>query len=316
MSSMDNMTLTKALDKFLLIKTASMRSDATIKWYQSIVGAMVNELGASCDVSKITEDDVLLYVTGLRKRDSRYQNAPQKPVQNGGLSRETITTHIRALKSFWSWASNRYDLKNPMYSIKLPKQQPRKPKAIETSDFVKLFNAVSDDICKCPQRERAILALLADSGVRRAGLLSLTTEIDTVRRVGRVTEKGYKERQVSWTRYTSHLLDKWLAVRDSVENDALFISLNDGKALQVSAINQILKRLKAKAGVTGRVNPHSFRHNFARQYLLSGGDLSTLSDILGHESVEVTNQFYAIFTEQELARLQDEHSPLLRMLNL
>lgn len=308
-------TLKDAFDKYILLKTASMRSDATIKWYHTMLKPMLAELGQDCDVMQVSEDAVLTYVASLRNRDNRYVDAPQKPVQDGGLSHDSILAHIRAMKGFWSWAAKRYKIVNPMDEIKMPKQQKRKPKAIEPSDFVKLFNSISDETCKCPARDRAMLALLADSGVRRQGLLSLTTDIDLIRRKATVTEKGMKQRQISWTRYTSNLLDKWLAIRADVDNDALFISMNTGEPLQVSGVNQILDRLKAKAGVNGRTNPHSFRHNFARQYLLSGGDLATLSEILGHESTDTTAHFYLIFTEQELAALQDEHSPLLRMLD-
>src|SRR5688572_13255842 len=110
-------TLNNALDKFLLIKTASMRSDETVKWYKSIVGAMVVEIGHECDVTTISEDVVLHYVASLRTRDSRYQSAKQKPVQEGGLSRDSISSHIRALKSFWKWAAKRYKVLNPMDGI-------------------------------------------------------------------------------------------------------------------------------------------------------------------------------------------------------
>lgn len=307
-------TLNDAFKKFLLIKTASMRSDETIKWYKSIVGAMVAEIGHECDVTNISEDVVLQYVASLRNRDTRYQSGKQKPMQEGGLSSDSISSHIRALKAFWSWAEKRYKVQNPMEGIKLPKQPPRKPKAIDPSDFVKLFNAISDETCICPQRDRALLALLADSGARRAGITSLTTKIDTIRRIATVTEKGMKQREISWTYFTSQLLDKWLAVRPATDNNALFVSVLDGLPLQPGGINQMLSRLKIKAGVTGRTNPHSYRHGFAIQYLLSGGDLATLSQILGHESSDITATFYAIFTQQELSRLQDEHSPLLRML--
>ena len=44
--------------------------------------------------------------------------------------------------------------------------------------------------------------------------------------------------------------------------------------LTTEGIRQVLKRLGKKAGVEGPVNPHSFRHGFAREYLLSGGDLA------------------------------------------
>jgi integrase/recombinase XerD len=75
-------------------------------------------------------------------------------------------------------------------------------------------------------------------------------------------------------------------------------------------VNQLLERLKIKAGISGRVNPHAFRHAFAKLYLMSGGDLASLSDLMGHSDVQVTKQFYSVFSQEELKRKHAQHSPL------
>ena len=76
----------------------------------------------------------------------------------------------------------------------------------------------------------------------------------------------------------------------------------------MSGVNQLLKRLKKRAGVTGRANPHSFRHGFAKDYLMAGGDLASLADLMGHESVETTKTFYAVFEQDDLRRKHDHFS--------
>jgi site-specific recombinase XerD len=127
-----------------------------------------------------------------------------------------------------------------------------------------------------------------------------------------VHEKGDKHRAVPFTRYTADLLAKWLAVRPP-EAEYVFCSTGGvfaGEAMTVYTLNQILKRLAKKAGVKGRCNPHSFRHAFARQYLLNGGDLGTLSALMGHASVDTTVRNYARFADAELAALQERFSPL------
>ncbi|MCU0476789.1 MAG: tyrosine-type recombinase/integrase, partial [Anaerolineae bacterium] len=77
-----------------------------------------------------------------------------------------------------------------------------------------------------------------------------------------------------------------------------------------SGVHQMLKRLKAKAGVSGRVNPHSFRHNFAREYLRNGGEVVTLARLLGHEDVNTTAAFYAVFSKDELQSQHMKFSPI------
>jgi integrase/recombinase XerD len=70
----------------------------------------------------------------------------------------------------------------------------------------------------------------------------------------------------------------------------------------------MLKRLKQRAGLAGRANPHSFRHGFAKEYLMEGGDLASLADLMGHESVETTKSFYAVFEQDDLRRKHDQFS--------
>lgn len=73
-------------------------------------------------------------------------------------------------------------------------------------------------------------------------------------------------------------------------------------------MNQLLTRLKKQAGLTGHANPHSFRHGFAKDYLMNGGDLASLADLMGHESVETTESFYAVFEQADLRRKHDQFS--------
>ncbi len=60
--------------------------------------------------------------------------------------------------------------------------------------------------------------------------------------------------------------------------------------------------------MTSRVHPHTFRHGFAKDYLLTDGDLASLADLMGHESVETTKSFYAVFEQDDLRRKHDHFS--------
>ncbi len=72
----------------------------------------------------------------------------------------------------------------------------------------------------------------------------------------------------------------------------------------------MLNRRGKRAGVKGKVNPHAFRHGFAREYILNGGDLASASEIMGHSSLAVTKDFYAMFSIEELREKHDAFSPL------
>ncbi len=61
----------------------------------------------------------------------------------------------------------------------------------------------------------------------------------------------------------------------------------------------MLRRLAKRAGVEERVNPHAFRHGFAREYLKNGGDLASVSNLLGHSQITLTAANYAVFLVKE-----------------
>jgi len=296
-------TLQNALDEFLLDQQARMNSKKTIKNYSEVIGLWVRYAGESECIEYITKHDMRMYVLHMRDRD---------------LSRESIRSYIRSLRVFWRFVSSEYQVHNAMESIKEPLRRSSQPKGIKEIDFIKMFNVIGDN--EAGIRDRAVLCVFADTGARLGAVVSLTVDsIDTIKRCGTVTEKGNHQHTIYWTYYTNELLNKWLAVRPPTESRALFVSMREGQkstALTKSGVYQILKRLKRKAGVTDRANPHSFRHNFARQYLLSGGDIVTLAKILNHKDVNMTAEYYAIFDGKELSQLQNEHSPLLKMLDL
>jgi hypothetical protein len=78
--------------------------------------------------------------------------------------------------------------------------------------------------------------------------------------------------------------------------------------LRREAVHRMLTRLKAKSGGVGPCNPHAFRHSFARTYLMSGGDLATLSQLMGHSDIATTAANYAVFLPGELQAKHRQHS--------
>lgn len=300
------MKLETALNEYRLACVAEGLSTATIKWYESLLSAFAWQF-QGWDIEAITPTWIRRYLVGLQERQARYVGAPQKPEQPGGLSRASVAAHDRALHAFWGWCSREYGLSNPMANIRRHKAPPPAPKALKPTDFVKLFNAAD-----C-ERDRAILVFLADTGCRLGGLLNLTLEslyLDDHR--AHVREKGQNTRSVVFTLYTAQIIRQWLAVRQS-PTDYVFCSRVTGEKLTDSGVAQILYRLKRRAGVSGRCNPHSFRHNFAREYLRNGGDLATLAKLLGHSTISTTASYYAVFSPDELAEFHERFSPLRRI---
>jgi integrase/recombinase XerD len=314
------MNIYTAIADFLLAQSANGNSRQTVNWYNSILSAFGTHTGA-VDLKTITATDCRLYLIALRERDERYTAADQRPAVAGPLSDATIAGHTRALHAFWRWVAREYTIANPMSNVKYP-AQPRNqlPKVVAWEDFQRLFAAAGATLT--PQRDRAILAMLMDTGCRVGGLAALTVDaVNLPAHIAYVVEKGGNLRFVPFTPLTAMLVQEWLTARGSLSCKALFTSFQTtGKialpvdaGITVGGIQQLMARLKRKAGVSGHANPHAFRHAFAKEYIKAGGDLATLSRLLGHTSVSVTSANYLIFDQKELVEAHTTYSPFARL---
>lgn len=307
------MLIHEALDDFLLSCRANRLSQKTVKWYTSLLTDFVEHFQGQ-ELTVIDARMIRQYTVDLQERGQRYTEEKQKPVQQGGLADASVSGHIRALHAFWRWCAREYDIKNPMSNIKRPKIEQHAPKVIDKRDFVKLFNATGDN--DTGARDRAMLAFLLDTGCRLSGLINLEIgKLDIDQRRALVLEKGNKTRPIVFTAYTAALLQMWLDLRDS-DSDKVFTSITKKTPLTMEGVHQALKRLKQRSRVTGRINPHSFRHRFAVEYLANGGDDITLAKLLGHDDVNTTKKMYSNFTVSELALLHEKRTPLRRIYGL
>lgn len=288
------MLLNQAIEEFLLACSADGLREKTIIWYTSLLGRFAAKLTRE-SLRTVTTSEIRQYLVQLRQ--AKY-------------SEDTIHGHTRALHRFFAWCAVEYDMPNPMRNIRYPKlPKPKYPKTVDIEDVIKLLEACEDDWYGI--RDKAMIAFLFDTGVRAEGICGLKMERFSVgEHWAYVYEKGGKGRTVAFTETTAHLLSLWMAVR--LESEFVFHN-RLGDQLTTNGLLQMTNRLKRKAGVIGRANPHAFRHGFAKEYLKSGGNLVVLSKILGHESIEVTAHFYGVFTGDEIPHFHRKYSPMLRI---
>lgn len=310
------MLLSEAIDALAVATIANGRAKRTADSYREKLTHLVTFLGDR-QIDDVTASDLRRYVADLRTRENRYQDHPYRANVDGALSPATVAGMVRAVKRLFNFLHDEGEVtSNPARNVSVSRPAKGKtPKAITFEDFRCLVDATAGDD-RASIRDRAIVLFLADTGCRLGGLVGLRlTDLDLARRVAIVTEKGDKTREVYFQDLTRQALARWLAVRPSGASNRVFVRLHmqPGAVMDKEGIDQILRRLKARAGIEGPVNAHSFRHAFAREYLRDGGDLATLSDILGHSDITVTAMFYAVFLPSELQAKHDKHSPVNRL---
>ena len=86
-----------------------------------------------------------------------------------------------------------------------------------------------------------------------------------------------------------------------------------GEDFTADAFRRRLNRLKRKLGIE-RLHPHMFRHTFARNYILNGGDIFTLQKILDHADIQTTRK-YIQMDKEHLRQQHNKFSPVRKLIN-
>ena len=201
---------------------------------------------------------------------------------------------------------------NPALAVDKPK---RRKTVLQTLSDAQV-NALLDNCARdfCGTRDRALMLLMLDTGARVQEVLSLREEdLSLDRQIITVTGKGDKERQIPFGSGVRTALAAYFARRGAVDSSALVFVNHYGEALTRHAIRAMLRKRGSDAKVTGvRLSPHTFRHTFAKQWLINGGDAFSLQRMLGHSTMEMVRNYVNLLAG-EVQEIHRHCSPVDRM---
>lgn len=251
-----------AIDEFLHSCIAANLSPVTIAWYTTKLGYFAN----SCPKVPKKPGEIVEFLAGI-------QGEP-----------ETKHAYYRALKVFYRFFRRRYNFPNPIELID-PPRCPRKVMAtLEADQTMRLLNSASN------LRDRTILTLLVDTGMRsaeEAGLLKQDIKAETV-----IVRGKTGEREIPISDETRRLLLSLIASNSS-EDDHVFQGHKG--PLTRHGVYRIVSAHMIKAGIQGpKLGGHRIRHAFGKGYLVNGGDLRSLQEIMGHANITTTEKYTAL----------------------
>lgn len=222
----------------------------------------------------------------------------------------TAHLHFSKLRAFFRWCVEADVLKeNPLQgiSMKVPKTLPRVP---EDEQVQRLLLAANPETFE-GRRNRALVALLADSGRRISEALRLRIEdvVFAARTLSVRAGKGQKDGVGFFGAETAQHLRSWLGKRrDAKPEDYLFCD-HQGRSLTRNHALHILHRLSVKAGLPRKIGPHALRHYAATSILKQTGDLELVRQVLRHESLAMALR-YAHLTKPDVSAKFRRASPL------
>ncbi len=226
-----------------------------------------------------------------------------------GFAPKSLARMLSAWRSLFRHMAREGRLEaNPCTGIRPPKAQKRLPHTLSPDEMACLLDVEADDAWGA--RDRAMFELMYSSGLRLSELVGLGPhDIDRDTGEVRVTGKGRKERIVPVGDKALQALGAWLAARPGLGGDeqALFIGAR-GARISPRVVQDRLRKLALRQGVSQRVHPHALRHSFASHVLQSSGDLRAVQEMLGHASLSTT-QVYTHLDFQHLAKVYDQAHP-------
>ncbi len=223
------------------------------------------------------------------------------------LDPRTVNLHLSALSTFCSYLVKQDMLQsNPVKEVTRPKEKKRLPSFFTPEALKQYFDSpVADDYASV--RNRLIVTMLFDTGLRRAEAASLrTVDIDLSRRTISIIGKGNKQRFIPIVDSLCEKIGDYLVVRkafleEKPDTDAFFLTDKGGPAY-VEFVNRIVKNeLSSIKGISGKKTPHTLRHSFATALLNNGADLNSIKEVLGHSSLAATE----VYTHNSFEKLKE-----------
>ncbi|MBG9733809.1 integrase [Paenibacillus alvei] len=311
------------LEDFLMYCQQKKLSKKTLSSYEQSLRLFIVYLNREHGVDKLADvkkGHVRQYISYIQERGKYTVVAREATVQinfpqnrtdyKKEVSAVTINNYTRNIKVFFNWLKQEGELlKNPVDEIKQIKTVRRQKRGLNKQEFRALVEQF--DFTKYHgYRNKVIVMLLQDTGMRIGECLELNVDdLDFHHRMILLRKtKGNTERYVYFSQVMAKELKLYLKHRDRYTDSPLLFTTTRGTKIGIQSFEKQLKDAGRNVGLD--VHPHQLRNNFARQYLLNGGDFYTLSRILGHSSVKVTEEAYMDLTREEIAAKYNSHSPL------
>lgn len=257
-------------------------SKSTIRQYSTFLRELLVFVGKP--VQEITGDDIVGCL-----------NAYAESRQISGSTKD----HKRLIcSSFFSFLHDRgYIPKNPMATIDPIKYVAEVREALNSREVEKMRIACGENI-----RDNLVLELFLATGCRVSEVVGMRVEeIDLENGCVKVLGKGQKERIVFFSDRALEYLERYLGGRR--EGAVILSQRAPHQGLKKNALENIVRGIARRAGITKRVFPHLLRHTFATRALNKGMPLPTLCDVMGHASTETTR----IYAKNSAGKLKYEY---------
>ncbi|BAS28225.1 tyrosine-type recombinase/integrase [Limnochorda pilosa] len=221
-----------------------------------------------------------------------------------GLKSSSASRHLACLRSFFRFLAEdeRWQISHdPTLGVRHPKTARRVPSVLSVAEVERLL-AASEKVSPYPQRDRALIQLLVQTGCRVGEVARLRLEhLDLDRNTATFLGKGEKDRVVPVTPTTVAQLRRYLEeerprlARNASEAStgpgaAVFLNTR-GRPLSAGGVRRLFREIRKHAGIGKRVTVHTLRYTCLTFLMEAGVDLRMLQELAGHASLHTTQLY-------------------------
>lgn len=260
------------------------------------------------DVTRLVRFAVQNGIAGPRHLEAGDLRAFTFTLKDEGLAATSIRRIQSGIRTYCAFLLDEGEIEvDPTVRLESPRTGRRLPTVLAPEDVARMITAL-DETKRTWSRDRAVLEVLYGAGLRVSELTELPLRaMDLEEEMLRVFGKGAKERLVPLGGAARRALEVYLRrLRPELDRGEgegrVFLNARGGPVSRMS-VWTIVHRAAERAGVPGRISPHTLRHSFATHLLEGGADLTVVQELLGHADISTTQ----IYTHIDREYLREVH---------
>lgn len=222
-----------------------------------------------------------------------------------GMQPSTRQRKITAIRMYFRYMiEEKLITDDPTALVETPKKWKHLPHELSPEEVTKLLGAEAGDSI-LSIRNRAILEVFYACGARVSEVCDLRLrDVNLQQKNILLTGKGAKQRMCPIGKPAIKALREYIeGARPLIDKHRgqteLFLS-RTGKKMRRENINDLIKNVALKAGITKKIHPHLLRHSFATHMLAGGANLRAVQELLGHADISTTEIYTHVHNNQKI----------------